>query len=104
MLSITPAAGFPPAIHANSDVTEVTVAFHSLLVVATTVQLVPPTGVEESKERNLIKFWREFKMEHFSRSRFHREYVQKYTTLKYIKNASKYMYFLCARCVFLCTI
>ena len=40
MLSITPAAGFPPAIHANSDVTEVTVAFHSLLVVATTVQLV----------------------------------------------------------------
>ena len=55
MLSITPAAGFPPAIHANSDVTEVTVAFHSLLVVATTVQLVPATGVEESKERNLMK-------------------------------------------------
>ena len=61
MLSITPAAGFLPAIHANSDVTEVTVAFHSLLVVATTVQLVPPTGVEESKERNLIKFWHKFK-------------------------------------------
>ena len=52
MLSVTPAGGFLPAIHADSDVTEVTVAFHSLLVVATTARLVLTAGVEESKERN----------------------------------------------------